>query len=266
MPAVTRKKQPHGTTRHGSFLDRDRAGLSTSQLLTFLKLDPFVRRTKMFYRVDARDRAHVIIRELVDTGHLTQDLPAIRPIAVVLNTDPSHRPGEHWVLVLFRGTSNIFATPGGRRRRRQLRVEFFDSYGLPMSGFHPDIENFCKQLNECISTTVTAASAIAAGGGGSKRSAIVCNRVTLQGPVSSVCGHFVLLYILLSAREHDAVRRLIELFKSRPAGRFDSELRPILFCSKHCIKYRQVTRNEIRRRLKRSKLADQTSVSKRSGK
>lgn len=47
------------------------------------------------------------------------------PVILIVNTDPSYRPGEHWISIY------IGANKTG---------EYFDSYGLPP--LHPEIINF----------------------------------------------------------------------------------------------------------------------------
>ena len=60
-----------------------------------------------------------------------------RPCSIIANTDPLHKPGEHWVA--------LYLPPHSKT------VEFFDSYGLPPATLHKDFETFCSpQGNQTI--------------------------------------------------------------------------------------------------------------------
>ena len=41
-----------------------------------------------------------------------------RPLAVVINTDPVHKPGEHWVCMYFKGNEGYFFDSFGRHPRK----------------------------------------------------------------------------------------------------------------------------------------------------
>ena len=81
------------------------------------------------------------------------------PAALVINTDDHTQPGQHWVAIFI--NSNLVA-------------EYFDSYGL--EPLFPEIYHFL--YSHCISWTH--------------------NPITLQSvnPLSQVCGHFCVLFIL----------------------------------------------------------------------
>lgn len=78
------------------------------------------------------------------------------PSGLVVNTDPSGKPGTHWLA--------IFINADGT-------VEFFDSYGLKPNV--PTIEKFLKRFKKCH-----------------------FNKKQIQGLFSSVCGHYSIYYII----------------------------------------------------------------------
>ena len=84
-----------------------------------------------------------------------------RPSALVVNTDPSTQPGEHWVA--------IYITRDGEG-------EYFDSYG--QSVMLPEIRTFLRK-----NTTRTCS-----------------NSRPLQGPWSAVCGQYCIFFLLNRCR------------------------------------------------------------------
>ena len=84
-----------------------------------------------------------------------------RPSALVVNTDPSTEPGQHWV--------GIFITKDGEG-------EYFDSYGQPP--FLKSFETFFRNHSD-----------------GTR-----FNRQRLQGPFSTVFGQYTLFYLLHRCR------------------------------------------------------------------
>ena len=64
-----------------------------------------------------------------------------RPELIICNTDPSDKPGEHWVLFFFKGKS----------------VDFYDSLGHDInyygSLFLDFIKNFAHDYKQCIRRT-----------------------------------------------------------------------------------------------------------------
>ncbi len=92
----------------------------------------------------------VFARNQLPEGKLTW------PCAMVLNTDPAHKPGEHWV------ASYIDSEGHG---------EYFDSFGLEP----PKV--FSKFMNcSCLKW--------------------IWNKVTLQDLFTTACGHFCAFYLL----------------------------------------------------------------------
>ena len=81
--------------------------------------------------------------------------------AYIINSDPSYRPGEHWIAVYF---------------DKQGRGEFFDSYGL-----HPDFNGFTTLMNQ-------------------NSNEWIYNNKTLRSLFSVVCGYYCIYYVLLRCR------------------------------------------------------------------
>jgi hypothetical protein len=93
-----------------------------------------------------------------------------KPCAYIINTDPAHRPGQHWVAVWFDGRGN---------------AEYFDSYGLPP--LHRDIKNFISRHSQ----------------------KYIFNRRMLQAVTSSACGAYVLFFVLMKSRGASHARLLL---------------------------------------------------------
>ena len=93
-----------------------------------------------------------------------------RPELIICNTDPSDKPGEHWVLFFFKGKS----------------VDFYDSLGRDInyygSLFLDFIKNFAHDYKQCIRRT--------------------------QPIHSSLCGHYC-LYYALSKCNGDSMEKII---------------------------------------------------------
>ncbi len=77
----------------------------------------------------------------------------VEPCAIVVNLDPSTKPGSHWVAIFVINNT----------------VDYFDSYGQPPNV--RAINNFLKKFKGCN-----------------------FNRKRLQGPFSSVCGHYYIYF------------------------------------------------------------------------
>jgi hypothetical protein len=88
----------------------------------------------------------------------------------IANTDPARLPGEHWVAFICYS-------------KRPSVVEFFDSYGYPISHYKA-LESGCEQ----------------AGYFGGAYTIVSANARTLQHDRSIVCGHYCLLYLYICAR------------------------------------------------------------------
>ena len=83
------------------------------------------------------------------------------PSSLILNTDTSNKPGEHWLALYYDENGNC---------------EFFDSFG-----FHPDFYNLTNYLK------LTSKS-------------FIYNKKTLQGIFSKYCGHYCILFLLIRSR------------------------------------------------------------------
>ena len=95
----------------------------------------------------------------------TDDLPD-KPRLLVVNTDPAHRPGRHWVCMYV----------GDDRRG-----EYFDSLGQPPTA---DFESYLNR--HCFFWTF--------------------NKRQLQSVISSFCGHYCIYYCTLRCRGLDLVK------------------------------------------------------------
>ena len=82
---------------------------------------------------------------------------SVRPSVIVVNTDPSNRPGRHWICMFFHEDGH---------------GEFFDSFGLP-----PKLV-FERYMNKyCISWTF--------------------NKKQMQSLVSRFCGNYCIWYCMM---------------------------------------------------------------------
>ena len=88
---------------------------------------------------------------------LPKSLPPRRPLFMVCNTDPHHKPGRHWI-VIYLGRDSL--------------GEFFDSLNQPIvaSRFVTYLEKHCKRWTR--------------------------NNRQLQSVASRFCGNFCLIYCL----------------------------------------------------------------------
>lgn len=84
------------------------------------------------------------------------------PACFIANTDPSQKPGAHWVAIYVDHDNN---------------AEFFDSYGQYPSQYHHRIYNFLKTYENC-----------------------KVNHTQLQSSFSSSCGQFCLYFLLWRCR------------------------------------------------------------------
>lgn len=102
-------------------------------------------------------------------------LPEIirRPASLIVNTDPSTEPGEHWVAIHI-----------------DESAEYFDSYGLPPH--HKEIIDYLED--------------------NSLDGKIAMNHVTLQTPGFSVtCGHYATLFVVFKSEGH-TFEEMLNLF------------------------------------------------------
>ena len=80
------------------------------------------------------------------------------PLNIIINTDPSYKPGQHWVCVSIQENGNGF---------------YFDSFGLPP--LKTEIIDFLNY--KCIKRWGR-------------------NKVALQNVLSKTCGHYCVLWII----------------------------------------------------------------------
>lgn len=81
-----------------------------------------------------------------------------KPCLIVCNTDPSNKPGKHWLLFFFKHDS----------------VDFFDSLGKPLSNYGKPFVNFVKRYSHNMN----------------------CSKIRTQPLNSDFCGQFCLFYAL----------------------------------------------------------------------
>ena len=85
-----------------------------------------------------------------------------KPELIICNTDPSHKPGKHWLLFFFDGDE----------------VDFYDSLGKDLTSYGVEFVNFAnkyaKSINQC--------------------------QVRTQPPRSSLCGQYCLYYAYLRCK------------------------------------------------------------------
>ena len=117
--------------------------MNTLQLKHVLSNDPFIKNS--FGGVYACDQLEEVTVEKY-------------PQSFVVNTDPKHLPGTHWIAIYF---------------TEDLKAEFFDSYGL-----HP------TKYNEQFLTFI-------------ERNSVdwLHNEKHLQSPFSSVCGQYCIYFL-----------------------------------------------------------------------
>jgi len=96
------------------------------------------------------------------------------PRLLVCNTDPSHRPGEHWVAMYVDG--------------KGCHGEYFDSFGRPPPAtLRRYLDKHCMYWN--------------------------FNDKQLQSAVSRFCGHYCVFYCILRSRDID-MSRIVSSFTS----------------------------------------------------
>ena len=88
---------------------------------------------------------------------------SVSPLNIIVNTDPSYKPGQHWVCVSI---------------NQKGRGYYFDSFGLPP--IVPEIRNFLDQK-----TT----------------KGWTYNKRKIQNITSSTCGNYCILFILFKCNK-----------------------------------------------------------------
>ena len=82
-----------------------------------------------------------------------------KPKLIICNTDPSNKPGEHWILFFFDESNS---------------VDFFDSLGQSISSYGNEFINFAKKF----------------------ANKYVWTKERVQPIGSSLCGHYCLFYAM----------------------------------------------------------------------
>lgn len=121
--------------------------MNTKQIRRIIERDPVTQRK--FRGVFAENR-------------LPEDVD-VYPCGYIANTDPSEKPGEHWVAFYF-------TTPE--------HGEFFDSYGHPPQFYNKHFLTFINQNSEHWSF----------------------NKKGLQSVMTAVCGEYCIFYLMHRAR------------------------------------------------------------------
>ena len=110
-----------------------------------------------------RSRCRQLFLGVFPKDRLPDRLPAKRPLLLVCNTDPSRRPGEHWI-VLYIGAN--------------ARGEYFDSLGQPPDRhFKLYLDKYCAEW--------------------------LRNERQLQSAVTRFCGHYCIFYCLFKCLGYD---------------------------------------------------------------
>lgn len=97
------------------------------------------------------------------------------PALFIANTDPSTKPGTHWIAFYF---------------NKNREAEFFDSYGE-----NPQKKEFLRFLNK---NSISYSS----------------NKQPLQGYFSNTCGHYCILYGLFKCENH-SLKYFLKNFSKR---------------------------------------------------
>lgn len=97
------------------------------------------------------------------------------PAAFVMNTDPHYKPGRHWIAVYVKSPST---------------VEFFDSFGNKPQYFGENMSKYFENFPQ-----------------------VVCNTVSLQSPISAVCGQYCVYFLYYRCRQR-SLSSIVSPFKS----------------------------------------------------
>jgi hypothetical protein len=142
----------------------------TSQIARALRSDPKV--SSNFVGVFASDRLPVSLSHY--------------PASIVVNTDPAHKPGTHWIACYF---------------DKNRHLDYFDSYGDP-----PNTYNKLAEFASKNSSTLSY------------------NDQQLQGPNTDVCGHYCIAF--LTRRVHgETLGKIISRYGGgRKPGSHDAQV------------------------------------------
>jgi hypothetical protein len=104
------------------------------------------------------------------------------PASLVVNTDPLHKPGSHWIAFHFDSQSHL---------------DYFDSQGMPPSS-NPNLARFARQN----ATTIT-----------------YCDK-PLQGLYSAACGYYCIAFLALRSRGY-TLSDIVSLYWGGRPGIYD---------------------------------------------
>ena len=130
--------------------------MNTIELINILNKDKFSR--KLFCGVQPIDEL--------------KNFKFQKPCSLIINTDESSKPGEHWIALYITRNGNL---------------EYFDSYGN--KPFKKEIYHFIKK----------------------HRMNLIYNKKKIQSSLSTNCGKFCLLFVLLRTRGL-SMKKIIRLF------------------------------------------------------
>ena len=121
--------------------------------------------------MDTADIERLLVNQPNFQGVFSSDTLPMSPHLLVCNTDPAQKPGEHWIA--------IYVDKNGHG-------EYFDSFGRPPN------KHFEHYMN-------------------SKCSRWSCNKKQLQSRISSFCGYYCCLYVVLRCKGLD-MSKIIGMF------------------------------------------------------
>lgn len=97
------------------------------------------------------------------------------PAAYICNTEESHLSGKHWIVFWFQSP---------------LHAEYFDSFAKTPESYHPNLKDFLHR--NAVSYTI--------------------NTISLQSKNSTVCGYYVLFYLLMKCK-HLQLNSIVDWLK-----------------------------------------------------
>ena len=156
--------------------------------------------------IDTILSCNVYSRQFFDGVYSLDNLQDIvhRPKLIVCNTDPSNKPGEHWVLFYFTDNDN---------------VEFFDSLGKHPAYYGTDFINFMTAFSrKCI-----------------------FNGKRIQHIDTSLCGHYCVLYAINRCKGNNMLQSIVNVLEMNQLEDKVTELlstcqnKTTITCNQKCI-------------------------------
>lgn len=86
------------------------------------------------------------------------------PCSFIINTEPRHKPGKHWLAIFFNENRNL---------------EFFDPMGMPPSYYL--LDDYFEKMSS---------------------NKYKWNKIRIQSLFSNLCGHICLFYLFFKSRHH----------------------------------------------------------------